>query len=603
MNDKLLVLRTIYENKNLSQRDISDILSISLGKSNSIINQLIKKNYIIKDKNYKITVEGKKELEKYKVDLAVILACGMGVRLAPLSYEMPKSFLKINNKPLIERQIEQLLNAGIKNIYIMVGYLKESFDYLIDKYKVKLIYNEEYQEKNTLATLMHAKDIIKNKNCYICVSDVYIKDNIYHKYEFEPYYSAVFLEDVKNEWQFITNSKNEILKIKEGGKNGYCMIGPAYFTKQFSNKFLPIATKYYNKNDTMDFYWEDVLVRNFKNLPKMFAYKKQKNSIVEFDTIKDLTNFDNKFNNTGSSVLSFISKNLKCNESDIINIERIKNGMTNRTCKFQVKNDDNFYIIRIPGENTNKFINRKNEYEIYQNIKDYNITEDLLAFDKNTGYKISKYIKNAKLVNVNNISELKNTMKLYKQFHNLNIKVKPTASLKKMINSYLNIIQKKNIDVLYVDFADSIKKVKQIFKLIDKYDRIEVLTHGDPNPQNVLITKEGYKLIDFEYAGMADPLCDISLFATYVDFDIEKSFKLLEYYLESVGSNEIILYNCDENSLKNLFVCYMTLGSFYDCLWAICRSALSNTDYGYFNMKKYRNFKMFYEYLKENNKI
>lgn len=115
---------------------------------------------------------------------------------------------------MIERQIEQLIEAGVTDITIMVGYLKEKFDYLIDKYGVKLVYNREYKYKNTLSTFYVAKEILRNKNMYICVSDVYIEENIYHKYEVEPYYIGAFYEDCKNEWRYIVNSKTRLRQLQ-----------------------------------------------------------------------------------------------------------------------------------------------------------------------------------------------------------------------------------------------------------------------------------------------------------------------------------------------------------------------------------------------------
>ena len=53
---------------------------------------------------------------------------------------------------MIERQIKQLHEAGVTDITIVVGYLKEKFEYLIDKFGVKLLYNPEYHNKNTLTT-------------------------------------------------------------------------------------------------------------------------------------------------------------------------------------------------------------------------------------------------------------------------------------------------------------------------------------------------------------------------------------------------------------------------------------------------------------------
>jgi len=69
----------------------------------------------------------------FKVDNAIILSAGFGSRAVPLTYETPKGLLKVFGKPMIERQIEQLIEKNITDIIIVVGYMKEKFDYLILK--------------------------------------------------------------------------------------------------------------------------------------------------------------------------------------------------------------------------------------------------------------------------------------------------------------------------------------------------------------------------------------------------------------------------------------------------------------------------------------
>ena len=81
---------------------------------------------------------------------AVILAAGIGMRMVPINTMFTKGILEDNGEPIIERLICQLQNAGVEDIYIVVGFMKESYDYLIDKYNVKLIVNTEYMEKNNL---------------------------------------------------------------------------------------------------------------------------------------------------------------------------------------------------------------------------------------------------------------------------------------------------------------------------------------------------------------------------------------------------------------------------------------------------------------------
>ena len=81
----------------------------------------------------------------YKVDNAIIMAAGLSSRFAPLSYEMPKSLIQVKGEILIERLIRQLQNAGIRYIYVVVGYKKEKFSYLEKLFNVKLIENPVYE--------------------------------------------------------------------------------------------------------------------------------------------------------------------------------------------------------------------------------------------------------------------------------------------------------------------------------------------------------------------------------------------------------------------------------------------------------------------------
>ena len=81
---------------------------------------------------------------------AIILAAGKSNRFAPFTYEKPKGLFRVKGEILIERQIEQLLEAGITDIYIVVGYMKEKFFYLEQKYGVKLLVNNDFGKKGNL---------------------------------------------------------------------------------------------------------------------------------------------------------------------------------------------------------------------------------------------------------------------------------------------------------------------------------------------------------------------------------------------------------------------------------------------------------------------
>lgn len=81
---------------------------------------------------------------------AILLAAGMGTRLRPLTIDTPKSLINVNGKPMLETQIEFLKEKGIDDIIVVTGYLSEKFEYIKEKYGVKLIHNDKYDTYNNI---------------------------------------------------------------------------------------------------------------------------------------------------------------------------------------------------------------------------------------------------------------------------------------------------------------------------------------------------------------------------------------------------------------------------------------------------------------------
>ena len=106
---------------------------------------------------------------------AIILAAGKSTRFAPFTYEKPKGLFNVRNEVLVERQICQLKEAGIKDIYIVVGYMKEKFFYLEEKYNVKLIINNNFSNKGNIYSLYSARNFLANS--FICCADHYFLKN------------------------------------------------------------------------------------------------------------------------------------------------------------------------------------------------------------------------------------------------------------------------------------------------------------------------------------------------------------------------------------------------------------------------------------------
>ena len=86
-----------------------------------------------------LTEEELNTLKPYKVDNAIIMAAGYSARCMPLSNILPKGLFRVKGEILIEREIRQLQEAGIKEIIVVTGFMQEKFQYLREKYGVILI--------------------------------------------------------------------------------------------------------------------------------------------------------------------------------------------------------------------------------------------------------------------------------------------------------------------------------------------------------------------------------------------------------------------------------------------------------------------------------
>ena len=170
-----LICRTILEQPDVTQRELARRLDVSLGTAHGLLKECVQQGLIQESgqgerKRWELLPAGRKRMDQYKVDGALIIAAGFGSRFVPLTFETPTGLLEVFGERMIERQIRQLHAAGVYDITIAVGYLKEKFEYLIDKFDVRLLYNPEYKEKNTLATIYHAREVLRGRNMYLLSS-------------------------------------------------------------------------------------------------------------------------------------------------------------------------------------------------------------------------------------------------------------------------------------------------------------------------------------------------------------------------------------------------------------------------------------------------
>ena len=226
---------------------------------------------------------------KFTVDNAIILAAGYSSRFSPLSQIAPKGLWPVRGEILIERQIRQLQEAGIKEIYLVTGYKKEKFDYLKEAFGVHLLENPEFASRNNHASIWAARDILANS--YICSSDNYFTENVFSSQEIGPYYSAVYGEGATEEYCLSTEKDQRICKVVIGGHDSWYMLGHVLLDQKFSSKLLHLIEDAYDTPEIRPMLWEHIYMQHINEF-NLYMKKYDPGIILEFDSVKELASFD-----------------------------------------------------------------------------------------------------------------------------------------------------------------------------------------------------------------------------------------------------------------------------------------------------------------------
>lgn len=271
---------------------------------------------------------------------AIIMAAGTASRFVPLSEERPKGLLEVHGEILIERQIRQLREAGVKDITIVLGYKAELFEYLADKYSVSLVYNEDYKRYNNSSSVIRVVD--KLNDTFLCCSDHYFERNVFLDRKTDSYYAVQYANGETPEWCVETDDKGFIKKVNIGGANAWFLAGHVYFNPAFSKVFTNLLVEAYKDEGTRQGYWEDLMIKHLDILPiKIRKYSDKE--FREFDSIDELRTFDDSYiNDTRSTILKDICKRLGCEERQLSHFERIKHKGDYLLFSFLV--DSNKYV-------------------------------------------------------------------------------------------------------------------------------------------------------------------------------------------------------------------------------------------------------------------
>ena len=562
-----------------NQRELASYTGYALGAVNKAMHSLIVNGYI--DASMSITEKGRFLLKANKPKQAIILAAGFGMRMVPINHETPKAFLEIDGQPLVERLICQLQEVGIHDIKIVVGFMKEQFDYLIDKYGVQLIVNPDYAKKNNLHSLALASRYIDN--AYIVPSDVWCEKNPFSINELYSWYMVS--EIIESESDVRVNRKKELVRVTDG-KDGNSMVGISYLCDTVADQVKKNILDMCKQPEYDGSFWETALYKDNKMMAS--ARVVSSSEVVEINTYEQLRDLDDHSEQLKSDALEVIAKVFNCNTSDILDIQVLKKGMTNRSFLFTVNGAK--YIMRIPGEGTDQLINREDEAEVFSSLKGKGLCDNPVYINPKNGYKITKFLEGIRTCDPYSDDDLMRCMRLLKKFHDMKLEVNHTFDLFEKINFYESLWNGEKS--VYRDYEITKQHVFELKDYIDKQKKDICLTHIDAVYDNFLFYmcegEEKLQLTDWEYSSMQDPHVDLAMFSIYAFYNKEQVDHLLDLYYEG---------ECPEDVRTKVYA-YMAICGLLWSNWCEYKSHLG-IEFGEYSLRQYRYAKDYYKLAKE----
>ena len=282
-----------------------------------------------------------------------------------------------------------------------------------------------------------------------------------------------------------------------------------------------------------------------------------------------------------------ISEVFNCSAANIKHSKDLKSGMTNDSFVFSVRGNPGYYILRVPGAGTEMLVSRENEYDVYQKVLPLGICDDIVYICKDSGVKISRYWENSRICDKDSESDVRASMKVLRDFHDLGIEVPHEFCLFERIQYYEGLLH--GIPSHYSDYKITKSRIFDLKDYLNIIQKKHVLTHIDAVPSNFLFLPSGeVYLIDWEYAAMQDPHIDIAMFAVYAMYDKKETDNLINIYF---------LGNVEPQIRKKIYA-YVALCGLLWSNWCEYK-AVHGVEFGEYALRQYQFAKEFYEFFEQ----
>lgn len=399
---------------------------------------------------------------------------------------------------------------------------------------------------------------------------------------------------VDNDSSVRVNRKMELVSTP-ALTGGNAMVGISYLLEEQAAVVRKRIEAYSQDPRCDGYFWEEALYQDDKNQKdKMIVTARVVHTadVMEINTYEQLRELDGDSDHLKTDAIRVISQALQTSEEEITHITVLKKGMTNRSFLFSCKGKK--YIMRIPGEGTDRLIDRRQEALVYQSIREKGLCDEITYLDPENGYKITGFLEDARVCDPQDPDDTRRCMQRLRAFHEMRLTVGHDFDIFGQIEFYEHLWA--GMPSAYRDYPRTKEQVFSLKPYIDAHAKDKVLTHMDAVPDNFLFVKnadgtEDILLIDWEYAGMQDPLVDVAMFCIYSLYDREQTDDLIDAYFPE---------GCRRQD-RILIYCYIAACGLLWSNWCEYKRTLG-VEFGEYSLRQYRYAKDYYKIVRSGSK-
>lgn len=537
-----------------SQRLVAERTGRSLGYVNQVLRRLETEGLLKKSgKEYGLTADGVNALEGYlherqsrklvvgkaskPIKEAVILAAGLND-----NFDKPVPMLDIEGETLLSRIINQLGELGICRVCVVTGYKSGFIQKEQWKTTVEFVENPNYRWTGTMASLASAEKFVREDFLLVESNQIFERAALESVQNY-PGNNAMLMVNPSGSMDEVyveLDGEGNIFRISKDICQMNRIDGELVGISRISIDMFRKMMDYYSHNHNPLINYEYVM----EGLGRTYGIPAVRVDDLQWTVIENQEHYRcmqkwwypricrKEKSRQLAPVRELFARCMGIEESLVKKVQP-GGGMTNSN--FYVETEKEGYMLRIPGAGTDQMVNRRWEQQNSSLGEHLGINVPTVYFDSLSGVKISRYISGARTMNgktARMVPTMRKTVRTLQRLHRSGLTMENTFDVTKEYENY-----KKQAEEVHPAYYAGFEEMDRWFYHLA--DRLRGLgtdrctCHNDLVPENFIEDEQGRQyLIDWEYAGMNDPMWDLAAHLLESGFTREEEELFLAYYFE-----------------------------------------------------------------------